>query len=210
MNKKLKWFLILLALGFAINIVSKNNSTPPTPEEKIQLEQKKQADMARKAYWEHPVIKGKNKAQSLAAINDKYGQDIQPAVQSILAFTKSNGKSPINVRLIANASIAFDNLAKAYTDFDVPISLPGDVAPLLTGARVSLKQSALAGTEAFLELQRVLENKSTVSMKVINAKMEEATRLRKEGIEKIAQAQSQLSKMTAPEEPTTNTIKGSL
>lgn len=197
MKKGMKWFLALLALGFVINVLSKNN-TPQTPEEKAQQEQAALKEATRKAYFEHPVVKAQEVAHKLDAINGQHAPEIQPAIQNMQQFVTSKGRTPLDGRLAGNAAVAFDALHTAYAKFDVPMNLPGDAAPLLTGARVALKNSAQAGTEAFLELQRMVEGKATSSMALINRKLDSAITLRNEGVAKLQKAQEQLKTMSVP------------
>ncbi|WP_027188348.1 hypothetical protein [Desulfovibrio cuneatus] len=165
--------------------------------------QQEEAQKKREA-WENyhadPVIKGRKTAESLESINGKYNGEIAPAVQEVVAFSRSGGRDLINSRTIGAAALAFDDMRKAYEDFSIPSALPDGVQGNLEASRILLHESALAGTEAFLELQRLVENKKG-SLKLVTAKMAESTQLREAGAKKLTDIQITLFAMPAPARP---------
>lgn len=196
MKKKWIIFAALLALGFALNTV--NKPKPVTPEEQAQQEEARKQETARKAYFEHPVIRAREVARKLEAINAAQNGPIAEAVRNVRTYVASKGQTAMNARVAGNAALAFDEMVREYKDFNVPNDLPGKVTALLTGARVRLKESAEAGTDAFLELQRLLEVKGNASMKNINVSLEKAITLRNEGVEWLEKAKKELAGMDAP------------
>lgn len=201
MKKGLIAFVALLALGFVLNTVNKPQTVtaPVSQEELAKREEAQKKAEAQKAYFAHPVIRARETARKLEAINTNQSGPIAEAVQSVRAYATSKGQQPINAHLVGNAALAFDSMAKAYAAFDVPSDLPGKATALLTGARVRLKESAEAGTLAFLDLQRLLEAKGNANMKSVSVNLDKAITLRNEGVQWLENAKKELAGMDAPE-----------
>ena len=199
MQKGVKWLLVLAVLAVAVNLLMRNNA-PQTPEDLAAKEQAAKYETARKAYYEHPVIAALEIARKLEGINGKFTKGIEPGVQSVQRFASSKGAEPLDKQSIIQAALHFDDMAKAYGDYVVPMTLPGDSPILLTGACADLKKSAEAGREAFYLLKNIMDGKPG-KMATVNTFMTETVQYRNSGMEKLNKAKALLAGMEAPQEP---------
>lgn len=203
MKKGVKFILAFLALALVVSLFSLGNK-PQSPDGKTAQEEARTQEKARLDAWQaynaDPVVKGREAVRKLLAVEGEFIDPIGSDITMMTIFLQSGGKSPLDAHSLGQAAVALDDRTKAYDNFRVPLGLPEDLSVTLDKARLNLRDSARAGMEAFLELQRLTEGKKG-SLQLVNDKMRESTRLREQGNIALHYASTLLQSLPTPEKP---------